>query len=234
MNFKIRHAAFVFVRKFHCKVQWYFRGQWANKLLCRFCKAHSTQHALFKFLQAWEKELENSGFIGIRLKDLSKAYHCLPDHLLIAKLGAYGLGRSSLRLLMDYLNAHKKRTKVGSLYSKWAEIKCEIPQGSILGLVLFNIFINDLFFVKGKLDICNFVDNTLYFCGANLKTVLENLTHDASKLLYCFKISFMKANPEKFQFIILSKSWYRLQILSVNTCNNWWIWWSRITRTEHW
>ena len=49
---------------------------------------------------------------------------------------------------------------------------------------LFNIFINDLFFVIEKSDICNFGDNnTLYSCGANLKTVLENLKHDACKLL---------------------------------------------------
>ena len=75
-----------------------------------------------------------------------------------------------------------------------------------------------MFFVIEKSNICNFADdNTLYSCGANLKTVLENLTHDASKLLYWFKINSMKANPEKFQFMILSKKLYQPQKLSVNT-----------------
>ena len=134
-----------------------------NELLCGFCKVHLTQHALFELLQAWQKELDNSKFIGNILMDLSKAYDCLPHDLLIAKLGAYGLGRSSLRLLMDYLSSRKQRTKVGSSYSKWSEIKHGIPQGSILGPLLFNIFINDLFFVIEKSDICNFADdNTLY------------------------------------------------------------------------
>ena len=111
-------------------------------------------------------------FIGIILMNLSKTYHCLPHDLLIAKLGANGLDRSSLRLLMDYLNSRKQRTKVGSSYSKWSEIKHGIRQGSILGSLLFNIFINDLFFVIEKSDICNFADdNTLYSCGANLKIV---------------------------------------------------------------
>ena len=89
-----------------------------NELLCGFRKAHSTQHALFKLLQAWQKELDNSGFIGTILMDLSKAYDCLPHDLLIAKLWAYDLDRFSLRSLMDYLNSRKQRTKVGSSYSK--------------------------------------------------------------------------------------------------------------------
>ena len=90
-----------------------------------------------------------------------------------------------LRLLMDYLNSRKQRKKVGSFYSKWSEIKGRIPQSSILGPLLFNIFMNDLFFVIEKSDSCDFADdNTLHFCGANLKTVLENLEYDAYKLLY--------------------------------------------------
>ena len=75
-----------------------------------------------------------------------------------------------------------------------------------------------MFFVAGKSDICNFADdNTLYSCGANLVTVLENLKHDASKLLYWLKNNSMKANPEKFQFMILSKNSYQPQKLSVKT-----------------
>ena len=86
---------------------------------------------------------------------------------------------------MDYLHSRKQQTKVGSSYNKWSEIKHGIPQGSILGPLLFNIFINDLCIVIEKCDICNFADdNTLYSCRANLKTVLENLERDASKLLY--------------------------------------------------
>ena len=60
--------------------------------------------------------------------DLSHAYDCLPHDLLIAKLRAYSLDRSSLKLLMDYLNSGKQRTKVNSSYSKWSEIKPGIPR----------------------------------------------------------------------------------------------------------
>ena len=149
---------------------------------------------------------------------LSKACDCLPHDLLIAKLGAYGLDRPSLRSLMDYLNSRKQRTKFSSSNSNWSEVKRRIPQGSILGPLLFNVFINDLFFVIEKSDVYNFADdNALYSCRANLKAVLDNLKHDASKLLYWFKINSMKANPEKFQFMILSKNSYQPQNFSVNT-----------------
>ena len=70
-----------------------------NKLLCGFRKAHSTQHALFRLLQKWQKELDSSGIVGTILMDLSKVYDCLPHDLVIAKLKACDM--ISLRFLFD-------------------------------------------------------------------------------------------------------------------------------------
>ena len=184
-----------------------YMNNFLNSLLCGFRKAHSTQHALFRLLQAWQKELDQCGFVGTVLMDLSKAYDCLPHDLLIAKLEAYGLDTTSLSLIKNYLANRKQRTKVGSSYSDWFEFLRGIPQGSILGPLLFNIFINDIFFEIQKSNICNFADdNTLYFCSQDLQTVIENLTYDVKNVLTWFKINSMKANPEKFQFMILSKT----------------------------
>ena len=97
-----------------------------NQLLCGFRKAHSTQHALFRLLQKWQKGLDSVGFIGTILMDLSKAYDCLPHDLLIAKLEAYGLDNDSLNLLLDYLSFREQRTKVGSAYSKWSTSRVNI------------------------------------------------------------------------------------------------------------
>ena len=85
-----------------------YLNNFLNELLCGFRKGHSTQHAFFKLLQAWQQELDNSGFISTILSDLSKVCDCLSHDLLIATLGAYGLDRSSLRLLMYYLNSRKQ------------------------------------------------------------------------------------------------------------------------------
>ena len=83
-----------------------------NHILCGFRKAHSTQHALFKLLQSWQKELDNGGFVGTIFMDLSKAYDCIPHDLLIAKLKFYGIDNVSLRLLLDYLTNREQRTKI--------------------------------------------------------------------------------------------------------------------------
>ena len=101
------------------------------------------QHPLFRILQKYQKEFDSGRFIGTILMDLSKVHDSLRHDLSIAKLEAYGLGNGSLKL--DYLTFRKQRTKVGSAYSKWSKIRRGIPQGSILGSILFNTFINDIF-----------------------------------------------------------------------------------------
>ena len=155
-----------------------------NMLLCGFRKAHSAQHAFFRLIQSWESELDQNGFVGTILMDLSKAYDCLSHDLIVAKLEAYGLSRPSLLLMQDYLSFRKQRTKVGSYYSNWSEIDRGIPQGSILGPLLFNVFINDIFLFVEKSMICNFADdNTLYSCNKNINNVKENLIFDIGKLL---------------------------------------------------
>ena len=109
-------------------------------------------------------------------------------------------------LISDYLGYCKQGTKFGSAYSGWADAIREIPQGSILGPLFFNIFINDIFLVAGKSDICNFEDdNTLHFHDSNPPLILSNLEHDTRNLLYWFKINSLKAKPGKFQFMVFGK-----------------------------
>ena len=103
-----------------------------------------------------QAELDSGCYVGTILMNLSKAYDCLSHDLLIAKLEAYGFDIDSLNFLLDYLSLRKQRTKVGSSYNKWFEICRGIPQGSILRLLLFNIFMNNIFFFIEKSENCNF------------------------------------------------------------------------------
>ena len=131
-------------------------------MLCGFRKTHSTQHALFKLLQASQQVPDNGGFIGKILVDLSKAYDFIPYKLLIARLECYGVVKASYSLLLDYLTCRKQRTKTGSSFSSWCDINTGVLQWSSFGAHLFNIFINDLFFSIKKSEVCNFAEyNTL-------------------------------------------------------------------------
>ena len=171
--------------------------KYLNTLLCGFRKAHSTQHAPFKLLQAWQEQLDKSGFVGTILMDLSKAYDCLPHDLLVAKFEAYGIDKTGLNLIHDYLSNRKQRTKTNSSYSNWYDIVSGTPQGSILGPLLSNLFINDLFLFIERTKICDFADDkTIYSCQNDLKTILEELRNDIVTLLRWLQENSMKVNPK--------------------------------------
>ena len=160
---------------------------------------------LFKLIQDWQKILDKpEGKVGAILMDLSKAFDCLPHDLLIAKLAAYGFDNNSLLLLQSHLSNRKQRTKIGSYFSSWLEIILGVPQGSILGPLLFNIFINDVFYIIEESKLCNFADdNTIYSCHTSVDAIITNLEIDLSNVLEWFKKNQVAENPDKFQMIVL-------------------------------
>ena len=170
-----------------------YSDSFLNNILCGFRKTHSTQHALFKLLQSWQQVLDNGGFIGTILMDLSKAYDCISHNSLIATLECYGVDKASLRLLLDYLTRRKQRTKIDSSFSSWCDINTGVTQGSILVPLLFNIFTNGLFFSIKKSEVCNFADDNTLFCGdKNLDLVFFNLNSDLGNVMDWFKINSLK------------------------------------------
>ena len=187
-----------------------------SHLLSGFRQGYSTQHALFRAIESWKRCLDTKGIVGTILMDLSKAYDCIPHDLLIAKLEAYGLDTCALKLVYSYLTNRKRRVKVGSAYSTFQNISTGVPQGSVLGPLLFNIFINDLFFTDLESEICNFADDTtIYACDTSIDAVTIKLKDDLQKLLDWFKNKGMCANPAKFQMMFLGLKSDRSFILNI-------------------
>ena len=120
----------------------------------------SGQSYLLTMIQKWRASLNQNETSATLLTDLSKAFDCLPHDLLIAKLPAYGCDLPSLKLLNSYLRNRHQRVQINNFYSSWAEILFGVRRGSILGPILFNIFLCDLFlFIKNK-DVANYADDT--------------------------------------------------------------------------
>ena len=161
-----------------------------------------TLKALFRVVEIVRRCIDKGGVTAMVLMDLSKAYDCLP-HNLIAKLVAYGVGIGSFKLIYSYLTDRKQRVKVGTSYSTWRSLSKGVPQGSVLGPLLFNIFVNDFFYAVEHYQFCNFADdNSIFACGETLDEVAKCIENDVKMLMNWIKLHEMVANPEKFQLIL--------------------------------
>ena len=157
-------------------------------------------------MEDWKAALDKNMYIGAVLMDLSKAFDCLPHDLLLAKLKAYGVNEESCNLMGSYLSNRHQRVKIGKNVSSWSSIIKGVPQGSILGPLLFIIFINDIFYFVTKTTLYNYADdNTVSYSHKDIETLKETLISECLKLLKWFVDNQMQANPEKFQAISVGK-----------------------------
>ena len=200
-----------------------------SKFQCGFRKGCSTQHCLLLMLEKWKLAVDNNEAFGALLTDLSKAFDCLSHDLIIAKLHSYGLSLTlllllsltSLRLLSDYLSNRKQRIKVENVFSKWQNIETGVPQGSILGPLLFNIFICDLLLILDNNYFASYADdNTPYTINQNADSVTKSLEELSIPLLSWFKENKLKLNLDKYHLLVSGNENAKIKLDDVTITNS--------------
>ena len=145
--------------------------------LSAYRKGYSCQHVILRLTEYWRQALDNGSTVGTVAMDLSRAFDKMPHALLIAKLSAYGMSKDACNLIISYLRNRRHKVKIMGICSDWATINRGVPQGSVLGPLLLNIFLNDLFYVKMSCEIAKYADdNHLFYenqCQNTLKYVFR-------------------------------------------------------------
>ena len=159
-----------------------FMDQFLSKYQCVFRKGFNAQHYLLVMLQKWKNAVNTKKVFGAPLIDLSRAFDCFPHDLIIAKLNAYGF-ILALNLIQNYLPNRRQRTEINNSSSPWSDILFGVPQGSILGPLLFNIFLSDLFLIVKDINFTSYADdNTLYDLCDTIKEVILLLQSSSQQL----------------------------------------------------
>jgi hypothetical protein len=173
-----------------------------------FRKGFSTEMATFQFLNKVLTSLDEKSYVGSLLCDLQKAFDCVNHYVLLEKLKFYGVSGVGMKLMSSYLDNRYQRvvmedTKLNKVTSRWVRVEHGVPQGSILGPLLFLIYINDFpFSVKNIAQPILFADDTSIVISnpcpqefeKNIKLVLNAAT-------VWFNRNFLTLNYDKTHFL---------------------------------
>ena len=150
-----------------------FVNTFLSKFISVYRKVHSTNHILIPLIENWKKSLVENELVGAVLMDLSKAFDSVPHDFLIAKMYVcLWIFYKCCYFFYLYFKTRNQNVKINSTHSVFQAFLPGVPQGSILGPFLFNIFINDLYLWITKTDLLNFADDNAITAA---ERAIENL-----------------------------------------------------------
>lgn len=170
-----------------------------------FRKGHSCESLLNLVVTNWKMAVNEGKVIVAVFLDLRRAFETVDRSILIDKLRAYGIGDIELEWFKSYLSHRKQRTRVNEQISKDIDVLLGVPQGSILGVLLFLVYINDM---EKAIDIAELVlfadDALLYVIGDSIDEGVRKINSDLEKLSDWFKMNKLMLNIDKSKCMIVN------------------------------
>ena len=171
-----------------------------------FQNAHSTEHAILQLVNQITEAFSQGKFtVGIFL-DISKAFDIVHHNILLEKLKAYEIQSENLKWFRSYLLNRKQFILYDDFKIEVKIVKCGVPQASILGPLVFLIFVNDLSNSTKVLDPVLFADDAnLFFSDSNIRTLFEIANQELSQINDWFFANKLSLNLEKTKYMLFHK-----------------------------
>ena len=176
-----------------------------HKTQSGFRTNHSCETALNFMSDSWLNAIDQGEMIGVVLVDFKKAFDLVDHDILLTKLKLYGIKNETLCWFKSYLSQRQQQVSINDIKSSFRPISCGVPQGSILGPLLFLLFINDLpLYTNNVLTDLYADDTTLYFIHKSLEAIERNLQIALNELNIWCKNNGMVLNTAKTKVMLIT------------------------------